>query len=196
MIDEDRAAANRAARRARKQAHLRALYDRHVAERHIDIGVGTGYFLDRARFPVPDPGIVLVDPNRACLDRAARRLARYRPETVEASAFDPLPVEGPFESAGLCYLLHCLPGTMAGKAAVFDRLAPLLAPGATVFGATILQGDAPRSRAARRLMAAYNARGTFSNAADTCEALKAELDARFAEVEIELIGCVALFAAR
>lgn len=30
MIDEETAAANRAARRERKQAHLRALYDRHV----------------------------------------------------------------------------------------------------------------------------------------------------------------------
>lgn len=30
MIDEEKAAANKAARRARKQAHLRALFDRHV----------------------------------------------------------------------------------------------------------------------------------------------------------------------
>ncbi|MGA0025793.1 MAG: hypothetical protein ACO3F9_14290, partial [Burkholderiales bacterium] len=30
MIDEEKAAANRAARMARKQAHLRAVYDRHV----------------------------------------------------------------------------------------------------------------------------------------------------------------------
>src|SRR3989304_1631413 len=30
MMDDDKAAANRAARMERKQAHLRALYDRHV----------------------------------------------------------------------------------------------------------------------------------------------------------------------
>lgn len=176
--------------------HLRALYDRHVTDRHLDVGVGTGYFLDRATFPFQTPDITLVDPNKACLDRAAARIARYRPTTVAASAFDPLPVEGPFTSAGLCYLFHCLPGRLADKAIVFDRLKPVLAPDAVVFGATILQGDAPRGWAARRLMATYNKRGTFSNEEDNLDELKAALDARFASVDIQMIGCVALFAAR
>lgn len=44
-------------------------------------------------------------------------------------------------------------------------------------------------------MAAYDKRGTFNNAEDTLEGLKAELDARFATVDIDVIGCVALFTA-
>ena len=32
-------------------AALRALYDRNVKAHHLDIGVGTGYFLDKARWP-------------------------------------------------------------------------------------------------------------------------------------------------
>ena len=28
-----------------------AFYDRHLSARHLDVGVGTGYFLDHCRFP-------------------------------------------------------------------------------------------------------------------------------------------------
>ena len=79
---------------------------------------------------------------------------------------------------------------------VFDYIRPLLAPGASIFGATILQGDAPRSRAAQALMDFYNRKGVFSNAQDTLADLHIALEARFADVRIEMTGAVALFEAR
>jgi hypothetical protein len=176
--------------------HLRALYDRNVSARHIDIGVGTGYFLDKAKWPVADPAITLVDLNAHSLHAAAKRIGRFAPRPVLANALAPLPPLGPFDSAGLCYLLHCLPGEMEAKAVVFDHIRPALAPGARIFGATILQGDAPRSWAAQRLMNLYNKKGIFSNARDTRAALEAALARRFADVKIELKGAVALFEAR
>jgi SAM-dependent methyltransferase len=175
---------------------LRALYDRNVSARHVDIGVGTGYFLDKAKWPAAAPEIALVDLNSNSLNAAAKRIRRYAPRTIVANALAPLPPMGPFDSAGLCYLLHCLPGRIEEKAVVFDHLRPALAPGARVFGATILQGDAPRSRAAQRLMNLYNRKGIFSNAADTRPALDAALKRRFADVKIEMRGAVALFEAR
>ena len=107
-----------------------------------------------------------------------------------------MPPIGPFDSAGLCYLLHCLPGTLPEKAVVFDHVRPLLTPGARVFGATILQGDAPRSRAAQALMDFYNRKGVFSNAGDTLADLRTALEARFTDVRIGMTGAVALFEAR
>ncbi len=130
--------------------HLRDLYARNVGAAHLDIGVGTGYFLDHAPWPVAKPKITLVDLNPHSLQAAAKRIARYQPETITANCLEPLPVEGPFDSVGLCYLLHCLPGTIAEKAIVFDRVAPVLAENGVVFGATILQGDTPRSSPPRR----------------------------------------------
>jgi len=174
---------------------LRELYDRNVSARHIDIGVGTGYFLDKARWPVAKPSIALVDLNSNSLAAAARRIRRYAPETVRANALEPLPLAGQFRSAGLCYLLHCLPGSIPQKAIVFDHVGHRLAPGARVFGATILQGHAPRSRAAQALMDLYNRKGIFSNAADTIEDLEDALRARFTAVKIEMKGSVALFQA-
>jgi hypothetical protein len=176
--------------------HLEELYARNVSPRHADIGVGTGYFLDRVAWPAPKPAITLVDLNQHSLAAASKRIERYGPQTVCANVLEPWSAPAaPFQSAGLCYLLHCLPGRMAEKAVVFDHLGPILALGARVFGATIVQGDAPRSRAAQALMDTYNRKGIFSNSADTADALDAELRARFVGVSVNLIGCVALFEA-
>ena len=177
-------------------AELSRLYDRNVSRRHLDVGVGTGLLLDRARWPVPDPQITLVDLNRHSLAAAGRRIRRLSPRAIVANILEPLPVAiGPFESVGLCYLLHCLPGRMEDKAIAFDHLRPALAPGARVFGATLV-ADAPRSPAARRLAQLYNRKGIFSNADDTATELDRQLRLRFEEVQVRLCGTVALFEAR
>jgi hypothetical protein len=85
---------------------------------------------------------------------------------------------------------------MAEKVVVFDHLLPLLAPGGCVFGASLVQGDAPRSRAAVALMRAYNRRGIFHNEEDSAGELAGALGRRFAESRVVLRGCAALFWAR
>lgn len=175
---------------------LRALYQRNVSAHHLDIGVGTGYYLDHVIWPIPRPRIALLDLNPNSLKAAAERIARYAPECICADASKPWPLEGQFGSAGLCYLLHCLPGAMAEKAIVFDHVARVLAPGGTIFGATIVQGDAPRSWLAQTLMDAYNRRGIFSNASDETGGLTRALEARFEDVRVRRVGCVTLFEAR
>ncbi|MGX9147736.1 class I SAM-dependent methyltransferase [Mesorhizobium sp. 128a] len=174
---------------------LRKLYDRNVTARHLDVGVGTGYFLDKAKWPVSNPAITLLVLNPDCLGLAAKRIRRYAPQTVQANILAPLPPLEEFKSAALCYLFHCLPGTVPEKAVAFDHLRPLLAPGARVFGATILQGSVPRSRPARALMNLYNRKAIFSNAADTVEDLETALGERFSNVKVEFRGVVALFEA-
>lgn len=175
---------------------LVGLHDRNVTGNHLDIGVGTGYFLDRCRFPATDPRIVLVDLNTDCLQAASTRLARYRPECIEASAFEPLPDDvGSVDSVSLTYLLHCLPGAMADKTVVFDHVASVLNPGGVVFGATLLQGGVRRNWYARSVMAFNNRRGIFSNIDDSLDSLTNALAARFDHVKVEVIGCVATFAA-
>jgi SAM-dependent methyltransferase len=174
------------------------LYNRNIKARHLDIGVGTGYFLDHATWPVSRPDITLLDLNPNSLAAAARRISRYEPKTVVADVLKPLPLPAdmaPFQSVGLCYLLHCLPGSIPEKAAVFDHIKPFVTSGTRVFGATILQGDAPRSRAAQKLMDVYNSKGIFSNSRDTRADLEAALRARFTNVTLTMRGAVAVFEA-
>ena len=177
-------------------SELEALYDRNVSARHLDIGVGTGYFLDKASWPAGKPEITLVDLNAHSLDAAAKRIGWYAPETLAANVLEPLPLETTFNSVGLCYLLHCVPGSIPEKAAIFDHVLPVMSDGASVFGATIVQGDAPRSSAAQALMNFYNRKGIFSNAQDTFADLNAELSKRFADVRLTRHGTVVVFEAR
>lgn len=176
---------------------LVAHYDAHVSGSHLDVGVGTGYFLDRCRFPVVTPRVALMDLNENALRFAARRIARYAPEIYRRNVLEPIRFEAePFDSVGVNYLLHCLPGAITEKAVVFDHLKPLMTEGAVLFGSTLLQGDARRSAAARRLMAFYNGKGVFSNECDDLDGLRSALEARFRDVSIETVGCAALFSAR
>jgi SAM-dependent methyltransferase len=173
------------------------LYDRHIASNHLDVGVGTGWFLDRCRFPQHKPQITLLDLNPTCLARASARIRRYSPRAVQANVLEPFDLDtGPFGSIGLNYLLHCLPGDLAKKAVVLDHLKPFLAPGGVVFGSTLLSEGVKRSWAAQALMRFYNSKGIFSNERDGVEPLRRELSARFEDVRIEVVGCAALFAAR
>src|SRR3546814_8942410 len=66
-------------------AELVALYDANVSANHLDAGVATGYFLDRCRFPSPSPRLCLLDLTALCLATAAARVARYPPQTPQAS---------------------------------------------------------------------------------------------------------------
>jgi hypothetical protein len=173
-------------------------YDRNVSGRHLDIGVGTGWYLDRCSWPVEQPEITLLDPNESSLAAAARRLARYAPRTVRASVLDPLPLSNTrFESAAANYLLHCLPGGIEAKAAtVAANVRSYLEPGGVLFGGTILGRGVEHNRLGRRLVKLYNAKGIFSNADDDERGLARGLASGLEDVEIEVVGTVALFTAR
>ncbi len=124
-------------------------YNELVSDNHLDVGVGTGYMLDRCRFPSASPRLYLLDLAPAPLEVSKKRLQRYRPQTIRHNLFMPLDFAGePFDSIGLNFLLHCLPGTMAQKAVVFDNLSKVLNPGGVIFGSTLLGEDVEFTRAA------------------------------------------------
>jgi SAM-dependent methyltransferase len=177
--------------------HFLDLYNQHVGSPHLDIGVGTGYFLDRCRFPIERPQITLLDPSDACLAKAASRLERYSPRVAKASALEPLDLgKARFASIALNGVLHCLPATPETKAAVLARLKPLLEDGGVVFGSTILGNGVEHGRLARAALARYNREGFFTNLADDLAGLERALADNFADPQIEVRGSFALFTAQ
>lgn len=176
---------------------LEAHYDQHVSGNHLDVGVGSGYFLDRCHFPEPKPRVALMDLNADVLAFAAHRIARYQPEQYQANVLEPIPFDGQkFDSVGVNYLLHCLPGSIKSKAVVFDHLKALMNPNAMIFGSTLLQEGVERGYLAQHLMSFYNKKGIFSNQEDSLEHLKSELAQRFTKVNIRVVGCAAIFTAQ
>jgi hypothetical protein len=111
---------------------------------------------------------------------------------------EPLPLgDARFESVAANYLLHCLPGEVESKAATLaEHVRANLEPGGVLFGATILDRGVPHSRIGRRLLRVYNRKGIFANADDDEPGLRRGLASCLNEVQIEVVGAVALFAAR
>ncbi|ADB34842.1 Methyltransferase type 12 [Kribbella flavida DSM 17836] len=172
------------------------LYQRNIGARHLDLGPGTGYFLDRCTFGVRRPQLTLLDLNPDVLTTAAHRLRRYNPTTHLRNVLEPLALgDNRFDSAGLNMVLHCIPGPISAKAGVFDRIIPYLEPGARIFGSTILDVGVPHSPAARVALHLLNRQGVFHNTSDTLSDLDQALAQRFATYRIELHGAMALFQA-
>jgi SAM-dependent methyltransferase len=165
-----------------------------IGGRHLDVGPGTGYFLEKA-VAARGSQITLVDPNPTVLAYCARRLASVNPTTVQADVMKPLPVQGPFDSAALSFVLHCLPGPQSNKAVAVRNVAAVLEPDGTLFGGTVLgltERHTPQARAVLRL---FNRQGDFDNREDTADGLRAILNESFQEVTVDVVGSTALFTA-
>ena len=89
------------------------LYRRHLSSNHLEVGVGTGYFLDHSHLPGSAPRLALLDLSPDCLKHTAARLARYAPEVYRANALAPIELAVQrFDSIALNYVLHCMPGAL------------------------------------------------------------------------------------
>lgn len=172
-------------------------YNKHVTGNHLDVGVGTGYFLDHCRFPSRTPRIALLDLNHNSLEHTSLRIARYNPEVYCRDILEPVSVDsGKFDSVGISGVLHCIPGSIESKAKVLTHLKALMNPNAVLFGMTLLHRGVPRSWPAKRLMQAYNKMGIFANSQDDLDGLNRALRQRFRKVTVEAVGCAALFSGR
>lgn len=180
------------------RARLVTHYDSWITGRHLEVGPGTGYYLDHCRFPANCPELTLLDLNPDPLSFAARRLRRYRPRTVRADVLAPLPEAcgTGFTSVGLNYVLHCLPPPAAGKHLVFEHLKAVMASGGVLFGSTILTGGVTHTPLSRTFMRLYQRQGSFHNQSDSVSMLTEALERHFTTHQVEIQGCVALFAAK
>jgi SAM-dependent methyltransferase len=169
-------------------------YRRFARPGHLDVGPGTGYFLERAGLPENSP-VTLLDANPIVLAYASRRLRRLASSTVEADVCKPLPVEGPFDSAAMNGVIHCLPGPLSRKAEAIANVAAALAPRGVFFGSSILGSSGRHTRAARRVLARNNQRGIFDNLGDSEEGLREILGLSFERVDLETVGSMAIFTA-
>ncbi|WKD50295.1 class I SAM-dependent methyltransferase [Microbulbifer spongiae] len=176
---------------------LLAHFNKHISANHLDVGVGTGYFLNRCHFPSTAIRLGLMDLNRNSLEVTAARVARYRPLQFHCNVLDEIHVvTDKFDTISLNYLFHCLPGKLTEKLSAMDHVCALLSDSGTVFGSTILSKGVHKNTMAKKLMAIYNKKGILSNAEDCKEDLETYLASRFNKYFIGIQGCVALFSAK
>src|SRR4029079_487569 len=169
-----------------------AMYRRNIRPNHLDVGPGTGYFIDHAGLPAGSR-VTILDPTPNAVRHVTRRLRNLDVTAVEADVLKPLPVAGPFESAGMNAVLHCLPGPLERKAVSVANVAGVLAPEATFFGATVLGRSAKHTRMGRAFLTSFNRRGTFDNLDDTADGIAEILRRSFRQVNVETLGGLAVF---
>lgn len=178
-------------------SHILAHYNNNISANHLDIGVGTGYFLKQCYFPNKTPRLALMDLNINSLNRAFSRLKKFNPEIYQRNILDPLALDvNNFDSIGVNYLLHCLPGDIYSKSKVFQNIKPLLNQNGKVFGSTILNGGVTHTKKGRYIMDLYNTKGIFSNLKDDIEGLEYILKQNFKEYQLDVVGCVGVFSGK
>jgi len=177
--------------------YLLDLYNQYVSANHLDIGVGTGYFLDKCKFPSANVRLALMDSNVNPLMSASKRLSRYKPEVYQRDASEPFGIDAQrFDSIGMMNLLHCIPGDLRIKAIVFEYAKEVMNPGAVIFGSTILYKGVKRNALATWAIKYYNKNGSMANMNDSLEDLQESLHSSFSDSSVKVIGCEALFWAR
>ncbi|MGL4219198.1 MAG: class I SAM-dependent methyltransferase [Shewanella sp.] len=186
---------NRFAWKCSTNDHLVPHFKRHLGQRHLDIGVGTGFYLQHVPKNI---AISLMDMNANSLAVAKERVSSHCcTTTIQHDIFEPIPAEyeGRYDSVSLYYLLHCLPGTLVEKRIALLNASKALKPNGTLFGATILGYEVNHNFLGKKLMHVYNSKGIFSNVQDTEAELSHELSLLFENVTINRVGKVALFSA-
>ena len=174
---------------------------------HLDIGVGTGYYLTQAKLP-PGSNITLCDLNANSLAMAKSSTETAFPDadiTVRTIQHDiekdlpPGPNGAPqnFDSISLMFLLHCMPGPPSRKTAIFKHLARNnLSNDGVLFGTTILAKRVTHNWVGNFLIDLYNKKGIFGNADDGAEEILNGLKEAFDDVDAKVVGRVLMFEGR
>lgn len=176
--------------------NMESLYEKYCTPQHLEIGVGTGYFLEKAHQRGQLKNVTLLDLNPNCLHITAEKLTGLKVSSCEANILKPFPLGNErFSSVGINFVLHCVPGSFAEKGIVFKHIKQHLAPAGVVFGSTAIYQSAKKNLLAPVVMNAYNALGIFNNKSDIKQELIDCLSTEFKYINIEQIGNILFFVA-
>ncbi|MDE1461901.1 class I SAM-dependent methyltransferase [Spartinivicinus poritis] len=172
-------------------------YANYISNNHLEVGVGTGYLLNRVRFHSGKVRLGLMDLSQSCLQKTAKKVARYQPEIYQQNLLEPITdsIE-PFDSISINYVMHCVPGSFKEKGIVFKHLKSLLSEGGVLFGTTVLFQNVPKGLFAKLVLAIMNQLGVFNNKHDSLEELRDCLSSSFSHVELQVEGCTAIFVVK
>lgn len=176
-----------------KTSQLLKLYKNNVSPNHLDIGVGSGYYLKKVKDKLEI--VALMDLNQNCLDYVKKVLKDKQILTYNIDILKDIPEKffSKYDSISCNYLIHCLPDN-GNKEKVFENIAKMLSQEGTAFGSTIINDYS--SKLAAKVANKFNAKGIFDNKNDTYESIEKYLKNNFAKYSIKQIGSVCVYVMR
>ncbi|MGQ4006502.1 class I SAM-dependent methyltransferase [Francisellaceae bacterium CB300] len=175
-----------------KTSNLLQNYEEHLSANHLDIGVGTGYYLDKVRDKISK--LTLVDLNDNCLDKVKGMFKNKSVETIKFDILGTLPKEyhKKFDSISFNYLIHCIPNTSANKSEAFENVARMLTNDGVAFGSTIINDY--KNTLATKTARKFNEKKIFDNTNDTYKTIEKCLESNFNKYSLSQIGSVCIFS--
>jgi ubiquinone/menaquinone biosynthesis C-methylase UbiE len=176
---------------------LLPFYKEHMGLKHLDVGVGTGYFIAHAGL-TSSHQVGLLDLNENCLRAAAAQVKEAKVRTFRRDLMQPSsePADTGYDSISMFHVLHCLPGTMDDKETAIANLKRYLSKDGVLYGVTILGEEADHNVIGRKLLKAYNDRGVMHNWGDKLDDLQRMLKRQFQNVQVRRHNKVAMFVVR
>ena len=173
-------------------------YRNNISHYHLEIGPGSGYFLKKENL-LKNPSIdqlTLIDINSEILDFSKENLTPDYCNDIVTLNFDifsdKIPSGIKFNSVGLNYVLHCIPGKLENK---LDTLLDNLDhTGYNLFGATVICDPLHMNPLAEYELMLLNTLGIFNNNHDSYEDLSRYLLKNNIKHNISKRGYVALFS--
>ena len=176
-------------------SYLLPLFRANVRHKHLDVGVGTGYYLDPSSVPA-STRLTLVDSEASALAVAKLRSQQPDANAVVADVLSPLPLEDKFDSVSMYYLLHCMPVSVPEKCRVFALLKERMAPDGVLTGANVLgKGVARDNYFGAFIRRGCTNHGIFHNKEDNAFDFERALRDNFNKVETWVVGSVFIFRA-
>jgi ubiquinone/menaquinone biosynthesis C-methylase UbiE len=171
-------------------------YKVNMTNNHLEIGVGTGYFLRKCKKINHDTTVTLMDLNKDTLIYCFKKLYKLTDKIImhQGDIFTNQYMENQYDSIAINYVLHCLPGNGTQKMKIFSYLEKYLKPGGVLFGSTIIC-DGLQNPSAKALMKFYNDQGIFSNIEDTISVMKTILFMFFDKFQYQIVNNVFIFSA-
>ncbi len=169
-------------------------YNKNINSKHLEIGPGTGYFLKKENLNVDLNKLTLIDVNDKILNYSKNNLqSEY--SKIDILSHDlfttKIPSNIKFNSVGINYVLHCVPGNLQTK---LDKLISNLGNNEyNLFGASVICDSININLIAEYELIFLNAFGIFNNNYDTYEELNEYLNNRNLNFSLKRHGYVALF---
>jgi 2-polyprenyl-3-methyl-5-hydroxy-6-metoxy-1,4-benzoquinol methylase len=166
-------------------------YKNNVSKNHLDIGVGTGFYLIKTQNLLED--ISLMDLNDNCLDLVESKLSGKNVtkhkldilKDIDKNLYDK------YDSIAFNYLIHCLPDN-GNKDAVFKNAAKMVKRSGVVFGSTIINEYS--NSLAIKVANKFNEKGIFDNSNDSRKNIESYIKDNFNTYSLEQIGSVCVFS--